>query len=470
MATARLRVSENRRFLVREDGTPFFYLADTAWELCHVLRREEVERYLANRAAKGFTVIQTVALSEFDGLAAPNAYGHTPLRKDSRGLFDPRQPDVRPGADDDYWDHVDHIVDRAGDYGLYLGLLPTWGDKVCKLWGVGPDVFDPYYEGQGLGEAIDRARAYGAFLGRRYGDRTNIIWVLGGDRPADGDEAIWRAMARGIAEGAAGTGETDRALMTYHPYGSQVSSALLHHEPWLDFNMIQSGHGSRDQPNYEMITNDYHKRPAKPTLDGEARYEDHPINWDITRGRFDDYDVRQAAYWAVFAGAAGHTYGHYSIFQFYAPTTPRTPFGNAGAYWYDALDAPGAGDMAHLRALIESRPYLDRVPDQAMIAAGQGTRADHVRATRGQDGAYAFVYIPTGKPATIDMEAISGEIARAWWYDPREGAATLIGEMPAAGTRTFTPPSSGRGHDWVLVLDDASRGFGAVGAPRDASG
>src|SRR3954453_9780780 len=74
----RLKVSENRRFLVKEDGSPFFYLGDTAWELFHRLDRPEAARYLADRAAKGFTVIQAVVLAELDGLHAPNAYGHTP--------------------------------------------------------------------------------------------------------------------------------------------------------------------------------------------------------------------------------------------------------------------------------------------------------------------------------------------------------------------------------------------------------
>jgi len=103
----RLKVSENRRFLVYEDGRPFFYLGDTAWELVHRLNREEADRYLEDRARKGFTVIQTVALAELDGLHDPNPYGHRPLVDD-----DPGRPDVREGPADDYWDHVDYVVGR----------------------------------------------------------------------------------------------------------------------------------------------------------------------------------------------------------------------------------------------------------------------------------------------------------------------------------------------------------------------
>ena len=107
------------RYLVTERGEPFFYLGDTAWELFHRLTREEADLYLTDRAAKGFTVIQAVALAELDGLNTPNAYGDTPLHRN-----DPAQPNEA------YFRHVDWVIDRANALGLYVGLLPTWGDKV----------------------------------------------------------------------------------------------------------------------------------------------------------------------------------------------------------------------------------------------------------------------------------------------------------------------------------------------------
>jgi len=135
VALPRLKVSANGHFLVTEHDAPFFYLADTAWDLFHRLTREEAERYLSARAAQRFTVVQAVALGEHDGLRQPNAYGHLPFGADARGLIDSRQPDTRPGDADDYWDHVDYVVAAAERHGLYVALLPTWGDKVCKLWG-----------------------------------------------------------------------------------------------------------------------------------------------------------------------------------------------------------------------------------------------------------------------------------------------------------------------------------------------
>jgi hypothetical protein len=105
-----LQVSENRRFLEHRDGTPFLYLGDTAWELFHRLTREDAERYLELRRAQGFTVIQAVVLVEFDGLTAPNAYGDRPLKDN-----DPGQ------SNEAYFAHVDWIVKKAAQKGLFVG-------------------------------------------------------------------------------------------------------------------------------------------------------------------------------------------------------------------------------------------------------------------------------------------------------------------------------------------------------------
>lgn len=441
--TPRLQVSENGRFLVHEDGSPFFYLGDTAWELFHRLDREEAKSYLDDRARKGFTVIQAVALAELDGLNTPNPYGHTPLEKN-----DPARPN------EEYFKHVDFIVDAAAERGLVIGMLPTWGDKFNKKWGVGPEVFTP-----------DNARAYGEFLGRRYREEP-IIWILGGDRPIEDDQhkAIVRAMAEGIRAGDGG-----RHLMTYHPMGGQSSANWFHDDSWLDFNMLQSGHGRRDAPNYEMIARDYNRQPVKPCMDGEPRYENHPIDWKPENGWFDEFDVRKAAYWALFAGAHGHTYGSHDIWQMYAPG--RQPISSARTPWKESLDLAGASQMQHARRLLESRPFLSRVPDQDLIASGQGDGGDHVQATRDRDGSYAFVYIPTGKSVTIDLERLSGDSLAAWWFDPRDGTAQRAETLPRRGSREFTPPAKGEaldgstsdGADWVLVLDDASRDFSEPG-------
>ena len=421
-----LKVSENRRFLVHADGAPFFWLGDTAWELFHRLTREEAERYLENRRAKRFTVIQAVALAELDGLNTPNAYGHRPLVEN-----DPTRPDVKDGPENDYWDHVDWIVKKAQEKGIFIGLLPTWGDKVTKMWGTGPEIFTP-----------ENARAYGRWIGARYKSAPNIVWINGGDRPADKSAEVWRALAAGVREGDGG-----RHLITFHPPGGRTSSAWFHKDDWLDLNMLQTGH-ARNTDSAARIDADYRREPTKPVLDGEPTYEDHPLAFKPQNGYADALDVRKYLYWDLFAGACGHTYGCHNIWQMMAPG--RKAISWAHASWSDSLDLPGAGQMRHARALLESRPYLSRVPDQSLVVAGE-----RVRATRG-DG-YAFFYVPTGKPVTVALGKISGEKVDAWWFDPRDGSAHAIESLSNQGTREFTPPSADV--DWVLVLDDASKGF-----------
>jgi hypothetical protein len=170
-ATPRLKVSENKRFLVTEKGEPFFWLGDTAWELFHRLNREEATRYLENRAKLGFNVVQAVAIAELDGDTDPNPYGFLPLTD-----ADPSRPAVREGPENDYWDHVDFIVENANALGITIGFLPTWG----RFWHDTTKDRKPIF-------TADNAAMYGEWLGRRYRDR-RLVWILGGDRSIDNDE------------------------------------------------------------------------------------------------------------------------------------------------------------------------------------------------------------------------------------------------------------------------------------------
>lgn len=441
----RLRISDNQRFLVTEDGRPFFWLGDTAWELFHRLTREDAERYLQNRAARKFTVIQAVVLAELDGLTDPNAYGHTPLRNN-----DPAQPN------EDYFAHVDWIVARANALGLYVGLLPTWGDKWNRKWGVGPEIF-----------TADNAARYGEWLGRRYKD-AGIVWILGGDRPVETDahREIIRAMAQGLRAGDGGT-----HLMTLHPPGGNGSSTWFHGDDWLDFNMRQNGHGPEFTGRYDQTRADYDRMPIKPVLDGEPIYEDHPVAFDAKKlGHSIASDVRRPLYWNLFAGACGHTYGHHSVWQMW--TAARKPVNNPLLPWEEAIDQPGAAQMQHGRALMESRPFLSRVPAEDVLAPGAvptsmpGTGRYHFASTRDTNRTYAMVYAPVGRPFTVRMTAIAGPRVKAWWFNPRTGAATAIGTFPNTGERTFMPPDRGEMLDWVLVLDDESKRYPPPGASR----
>ncbi len=424
-AQGHLRVAANHHYLQYEDGTPFFYLGDTAWELFHRLNREEAARYLSNRAAKGFTVIQAVVLAELDGLSAPNAYGDLPLID-----RDPARPNEA------YFRHVDYVVDQAGKLGLFIGMLPTWG----RYWVTGGDkIFTP-----------ESARRYGAFLGARYKDKS-IIWILGGDQTitSEADRAVIDALAQGLTDGDGGV-----HLKTFHPRGPGQSSIHLNDAPWLDFNMSQSSHAARDHDNGLYAEHDYALTPPKPTLDGEPRYEQIPVGFYL-RGhsdldRFDDYDARQAAWWSVLAGACGHTYGNNNIWQMWQPG--RKPVIDANIPWDQALDHPGAFQMGCLRRFLEALPFSKLVPDQRLILNGPLTGGAKIRAARSVDGTFAVVYSPRGEAFTLDRSVVQWKRVEEVWFDPRYGVTYPIHEGDRWGIQTYTPPSSGRGNDWVLVL------------------
>lgn len=444
LAHGKLKIAPGGHNLVQENGTPFFWLGDTAWELFHRLTKEEIEHYLDNRKAKGFNVIQAVVLAEFDGLRKPNEYNQVPFQN-----LDPTKPNEK------YFTLVDETMEMALQRELIMGLLPTWGDKVSKMWGEGPEVFNEV-----------NALAYGKFLGTRYKKYPNIIWILGGDRVPRNENfdaiPVWRAMAKGLE-----LSYGPNALITYHiAGGDQTTSQYLHNEPWLDINMMQSGHGGgHDVPVWNWIQRDYQLTPTKPTLDSEPNYEDHPVNpwpkFDPANGYFNAFDVRKQTYRSVFAGACGVTYGHHSVWQFWSSRKEKINY--PLFYWTDALDRPGAFQVGYLRWLIESRPFLNSIPGQDLLNES-GEKGDHRRAMMDRDGSYGMVYLPTGAIVSIKTEKLSGKRLKIWWFNPRNGEARFAGTETKLAIMNFTPPTLGPEEDWVLVLDDEQKKFPVPGA------
>ncbi len=443
-----LSVSPNKRFLIKADGSPFFYLGDTGWELFHRLNMNDAYTYLSNRASKGFNVIQCVVLGELNGLTDPNANGDLPFED-----LNSDKPNEK------YFQHVDKIVALGNSMGLYMAILPTWGAWVMKEE---HPLFKPIH----LFEP-ENAYRYGKFIGNRYRNVPGIIWVLGGDRNATGYEKTWEAMAKGLRDGDGGT-----HLITYHPRGQMSSSAFWQNASWLDFNMNQSGHASRNVNSYDFILNDYNLKPVKPTFDGETNYEDIPVSFHPSNGWFTDYDVRVSSYFSVFAGGFGISYGCNSIWQM---NTGKNPFVYARRTWQESLELPGAFQMRYLKNLMESRPFLTRIPDQELLLQTQtslvpfeGKGMQHMQATRDgspgkKDATYIMVYMPVGRSITINTSYIPSKRLRAWWYDPRYGAAIPLGEFENTGTLeggwNTLPWHHGAGPDWVFIVDDASMNY-----------
>jgi hypothetical protein len=436
-----LKVSADKHHLVTTDGKPFFWMGDTGWELFHKLNKEDATSYFKKRAVQGFNVIQAVALAELDVLHVPNANGDLPFL--DAAFSKPNEQ---------YFNYIDSLVDIAASYHLYIALLPTWGDKLFKdFWGKGPEIFTP--------ASIFN---YGKWIGNRFKNKTNIIWVIGGDRDPRAnsqDVATWRALAKGVAEGV---GNSSNALMTFHPQpkGTGSSSQWFQKDEWLSLNMLQTGH-CRDTEVWETVSNDYRGTPTKPVLNGESIYEEMPVCFNAKElGYANAYDTRKAAYLSVFAGACGHTYG----------CGPAIFFGDKGSNlfanlhgWREALDFTGANEMQYLRRLIESRPMLDRIPDQSILMNEGNCGAERIQAAHGKD--YAFIYSAYGRPIIIKAKAITGKKLTANWYNPRTGKTSFIGLFDNNKQLTFMPPLPvaspvpSQKEDWVLILDDAVKNY-----------
>jgi hypothetical protein len=244
--------------------------------------------------------------------------------------------------------------------------------------------------------------------------------------------------------------------MSFHPRGGGTSSTWFHKDQWLDVNMQQTGHGLAESvQSWKKIAADYALMPPKPVIDAEPLYEDHPLAFrSKVNGYSLDAHVRQRAYWDLFSGSCGHTYGNHAVWQMYAPG--RQPVNGPLLYWYEAIHRPGANEMRYLRELMESRPVLSRVPDQSLVT-DELEGADHIAATRGGD--YAFIYDAQGRSFTANLGKISGSRVHCWWFNPRSGDTSDAGEFDNSGTHDFSAPSEGFGSDWVLILDDVSKGF-----------
>ena len=437
----RLKVSDNQRYLMHENGTPFFWQGETGWLLPERLDRAEAEWYLQRCREEGYNVVQVQVI---DNVPAVNIYGQLSNTDgwnfaaiDRKGVYG-------------YWDHLDYIIRLAEQNGIYIGMVAIWGGLVKdgKL-------------------SVEEAKKYGAFLGNRYKNRPNIIWFMGGDIQGDIKPEVWNALATSIKAA------DPNHLMTYHPRGRYTSARWWSKAAWLDFHTFQSGHrkygqrmGNKDYPipddteedNWMYVDSTWAYNPMKPVLDAEPSYEDIPMGLhDKNEPRWKACDVRRYAYWSVFAGSCGHTYGHNAIMQMLKPGYP-TSYGDAGDVktWYQALNDPGFQQMKFVRQLILSFPYFERVGDQSIIV-DNGTKYDRLIATRGTD--YLLVYNYTSRDMKLDFTKISGEKKNVWWMSAGTGILRYLGEYDSK-VLTFRPHKTGFGiEDGVLIATDATKDY-----------
>lgn len=441
-----LKVSANGRYLQHATGNPFFWQGDTVWLLFQKMSREEAQTYFSDRKSKGYNVVQCIL---FQGWRDVNVYGDTAFRNSNLEQWnetqghDPSHPEQY-----DFWDHVDFIVETAAQNGIYLAISPLWGNFVKR-----EPVAKPTIE------------IFAKKLAIRFKNKPNIIWINGGSIQGDVKPEIWEALGKTIKQ------NDPIHLMTFHPYGRTQSSSWFNQASWLDFNMFTSGHRRYDQDvnppqygedNWKYVLTDLAKTPTKPTLDGEPAYDDTPQGLhDHTQPYWTSDDVRRYAYWSVFAGACGHTYGHNSVRQVYKPSDAK-PASGAKQFFQEAMQAKAAAQMQYLKNLMLSRPYFERMHDPSALDGDTGEKYQRVLVTKGNE--YLMAYTYTGRAFKMKLGRIMGAKLNAWWFSPKTGVAKKLGTFRNNGSKSFDPPGKeSNGNDWVLVLDDASKNWKAPG-------
>jgi hypothetical protein len=436
-----LKVSKDGHLLQHKDGSDFFWMGDTAWYLPVKLTKEDVTKYFKKRKEQGFNVITFTAVKS---IFNKNAYDHYPFKTINGSYVGIKKEDVFKEFNEDYWEHIDFIIDQAKQNGLYVAFLPAWN-------------MNPGSETPNGIHTNTAAKDYGEKVANRYKDRKNIIWVIGGDSDIEEvpeREPIWKALAESIHNVV-----QNNHLMTYHP-SSHSSSKWFHNETWLDFNTFQSGHCHNEKKAIENIEKDYTRTPNKPILDIEPKYEgiekcyyyrsDKYKDDDSKKpGKpFTDEDVRRLAYKEIFAGSLGFNYGHNSVWQFHSDKNSNT-----GVYsslvvdgtWEERLDSDGAKQMGHLVKLMRSRPMQGRVPDKTIVKSGNAV------ALKGYN--YYFVYLPNGGEVTLKPNLSFAKNIKATWFNPKTGKTTFADNYEKGEEITLTSPEGN--NDIVLILDDA---------------
>ncbi|KAH9913567.1 uncharacterized protein BXZ73DRAFT_55471 [Epithele typhae] len=496
-AWANLAIQANGRLLERTvSGEPFLWQADTVWEIFQRLNKSDVDFYLQNRAAKGYNVIQAVAIAEIDGTTRPNFYGDLPLQDQ-----DPLLPN------DAYYKYVDYVVERAAHFGILVALVPTWGRYVNGGWHQAPIIFNE-----------SNAYEYGRFIGARYpglpkiiGADSNAFWSINvpvaqqefrDDPTQDPDSligpvidtrAVWASMRNGLEDGEHEKGF--ELFSTYHPTNPRVrwtpeaygSNYINGSYGTLSMNGVQSGHSSQD-PNtldFEMTalpgwdaTKNYENIAAMraifdgPVIDLENHYEGANDNFNTSRPAWNASQVRHGLYYGVFSGACGFTYGANAVWQLYDPLALLArpdlyidPILNVPAdfSWREAMDMPAAGQAQHLTRLLARLPadvFRALEPDRSFVSGANGAldwESDRRTAALASGGTHFFVYAGHGDSFALDLGNVAGRagkrFARAAWYSPRDGSFSEGGIVELGGERTFEPPSSGSvDDDWVLEL------------------
>lgn len=436
--TDRIQISPDHTRFVTSTGKSFFWLGDTGWLLFVKCNRADAIKYLDTRKQQGFNVIQVMVLHDLDNTV--NVYGDSALH-----ALDISKPFITPGNNPsqpeayDFWDHVEFVIQEAAKRNIQMALVPIWGSNIKS------------------GKRTDeQVKTYAAFVAKRFSSYPNIIWLNGGDVNGIDKHDQWELLGNTIKS------IDKKHIMTFHPRGRYSSSEWFQQSSWADFNMIQSGHKDYAQDtsskekyhygedNWRFVEKDLAMDPSKPTLDGEPSYENIPHGLhDSLDIRWTAQDLRRYAYWSVFAGAAGFTYGENAVMQFNHMGDKGANFGVTDN-WEKAIHAPGSEQMKHLKKLMSFFSKGDWREMQELVL-NNGVKYDRVAVVGNTSILMCYTY--SGKTFSLDTSKFPFKPVSFQWFDPATGKYTAASVKIQSGNWTFEPGSSNlASHDRILIL------------------
>lgn len=378
-----------RYYFSYNEGTPFFWLACTAWNGALKSTEEEWDYYLNQRKRNQYSVIQLVT-TEWrgcdktpEGLTAIEGTGYIRIHPE-------------------FFKRIDQRIDQANAKGFVVSPVILWALPSGEGRHLSPGYTLP----------LDEAVLLAKYIVARY-QGNHVVWTLGGDgRYYDEQEFKWKEIGRRVFN------DIDHAPVTLHPHGSSWVGDLFDQEEWYNMMGYQSSHN-----NGERVVNWINKGPMSqmwdklkpmPYINMEPNYEE--IRFIITAK-----DVRNAGYWSIFAApVAGVTYGANGIWPWLAPgeriLNHRDQGGVTG--WEKSIDFPGSLQMGYLASFVTKLKWWELFPANDILAFQPGNdRFNHwISVVKSPDDKTIIAYIP--EKSTVRLYNPNRYKYSGTWFNP----------------------------------------------------
>lgn len=423
-----VRVAPDGRYLAHEDGTPFFYLADTAWNGALLSTPEEWGLYLGERSRQKFTGVQWVATQ---WRAAPAG----DLNKQLAYTGAAQRIEINPA----FFQRLDEKVEAVTKAGLLNVPVMLWAINGGSNPAINPGVSLPE----------DQAILLARYMVARWGANP-VLWMLAGDGDYRGDKAErWKKIGRAVFDGIA------HAPVTMHPGGMQWVWKEFSEEKWFGVVGYQSGHGDNlaafRWQTEGPLTEDWTKLPHRPFINLEPAYEDH-VAYQTKRKITAEF-TRRAIYWSLLcAPTAGVSYGGHGVWGWDNGTQPPTDHAGSGTPqpWQKALKLPGAEQMKYLHDFFVTNEFWRLRPTPMFMASqpGQNSPEKFVAAARSDQKDIMIVYVPEDRSVEIKLDALPPS-PNVTWINPRTGEPSPAVGVVTQTTCQFPTPAEG---DWLLLL------------------